>query len=779
MLNQTLDLINGFVSRRTPRKSMTFSNEMPYEGYTLLEDTKRSRYSVLEMDTTVIEKGNSRSERSIVQSTETSEVNINRIVCDALSQSDVPNVGKIIQILESQFDSIKNYEKCNLKRIFCAAELRTWKLLKTLNDESLRQDCTTSDSNRLMNHAYSEKAIVAEMLKADQLVRKISLIVDWLESTYEVSSTVPPTKFCYFENTINNKAGGLNSSVSVHLDCQFDNQKFFHNSDSENVAVFMRFAFELIRRGKIDELTQFAVEYGFAWLPAALEGRKLSHDPNFSGNMPNGKQAKTGNAQRKLWKRVCAANVANKSIQLYERAIYAVFAGDLDVLLSVAKTPNDKLWSYCKCFLESMQDYQIGLYKNEEHTSPKPSLDLVKIFDSINTSFSSNDDVGSKVEHFFNEVQQVIIQGKFGHLDHLLGAKKWLSNDGEIALRMDRFCALFAIVTSSLNSVHKYDDVIRRFCEALQRLGQMDLVPDFLKFAENSVGICLQFVVGLKSTDRDVFLECCQMKGIEVSSVKQELFVHYKLSYSTSDAVADAYSATPDEEIMIKSLLNLQTEVANETEFLCHANSLMRLFLGNKRIFPCFKVLDAVPIDIINCIVQQQRNFSCMEDTLKSAVDLPPKESCIIKEFLCLKKAVQLLIELQTVGRELTDCDISEEEQVDVCYSGVLEILNYAGGWLVDDFDDALVSEGFFTEERTRQMTLLRQLIIPEIVISAVSCLKQKNRAMFCSDILASLMDSKLADDLNANGSFNAINEFCLDALVMENSDTDELCDLF
>ena len=783
VLNQTRVLLDSFiVSGRASKANHTLDNVTMNERHTFLLDKEFTRRSVLEVDTTVIqERRNTLNESLNMQRQDISEVAINKILADALNESNdyVIAIQNIIDVLENQFSGIKNFDKNNLQRIFCDAELQTWKLLQILGDDSCQHDYLTEDLKSVMNHVYSEKSIVEEMFRADQFVRKVAKLVDWLEVSYEPMSNVPPTKFCYFENTINEQASVVNSTISVHPDCQFQNQKYFNSADGDNVAVFMRFAFELIRQGKIDTLTKVAVQYGFAWLPAALEGRKLSHDPNFQEETSNGEKSKSGNVHRKLWKRVCAANAANKSIPMYERAIYAVFAGDLDVLLSVAKTSNDKLWSHCKCFIQAMQDYQIALYKNEDHPSPKPSLELAKIFDLMKDTFTDNEDIANKIQGFFQEAQKVIIQGKFD-VDHIFGVKEWLSKDENLSLRMDRFCALFSIIISQMKKIRKYDYAICKFCKSLHHLEQADLIPDFLKYAENPVSTCLQIVVGLEPVKRDSFLDCCQMKGIEISTVKQELFAHYKLDYSSPESGSDPYSSTPDEDLMIGSLENLRSEVANETEFLCHYNSLMRLFLRNKRYFPCFKLLEIVPRNVIDSIVQQQCNFSSMEYRLEAAVDLPAKESCIIKEFICLRDVVSLLIDMQGAGKALSDFDETEDEQVHACFSGVLGILNFDGGWLVDEFDHSLLSGNFFTEERTHQMKLLRERVIPEIVLLSVSFLKQKGQTILCTDILQSLFDSSLVNDLT-DQSLNSISEFCLNAVLTESTSAEdsELYDLF
>ena len=156
---------------------------------------------------------------------------------------------------------------------------------------------------------------------------------------------------------------------------------------------------------------------GQYWRAATLEGWRLHHDPNYNQET-TGAQVE-GNNNRGLWKCCCwnmatdvrldsspsqrdrrgsvlsfddvhehilrctclcvrtLESVLQEYIHQYERAMYAVFSGNLAQLLTVCETWEDVLWAYTKCMIDVRVENELrhSYYQTEELAIPKSYWD--------------------------------------------------------------------------------------------------------------------------------------------------------------------------------------------------------------------------------------------------------------------------------------------------------------------------------------------------------------------------------------------------------------------
>jgi nuclear pore complex protein Nup107 len=130
--------------------------------------------------------------------------------------------------------------------------------------------------------------------------------------------------------------------------------------------------FQYIRRGQLNEAIEFCKSCKLYWKAASLCGGILHYDPQFEENSSD--LASQGNQNRTLWKATALALASDDSLDSFERASYAVLAGDIRNTLPACKTWEDHLWAHITCLME--HKIQQKLYSAANMVIQLPQISL-------------------------------------------------------------------------------------------------------------------------------------------------------------------------------------------------------------------------------------------------------------------------------------------------------------------------------------------------------------------------------------------------------------------
>ncbi|XP_063727761.1 nuclear pore complex protein Nup107-like [Symsagittifera roscoffensis] len=705
--------------------------------------------------------------------------NFAEIMKDNEMLSTMDKIEKFIDFLTFELSIVKESDRSLPSNLFLQLELNTWKLLLFLSQTRLMDENENIDVQKILESNYSHKVISNALNSSKQELKEVGTLIHWLESIYAKPSIAPPVGFTYLEDTIHELAAKSKKGESqYHVDIEFDPNLKVGAGDRSNVDAFMRFAFSLIRSGKFSDMEQFAIKMGFTWLLPVLEGSKLFDDPNYKRfATSNEEKSPSGNKNRHLWRQVVTEIVKNPSINSFEKAIYAYCSGNIDALLVVAKTWEDKLWSYLVCLKSAVENYNISLYaaENQDTMLEEPEIDFRDIFMKVDAVEETREK--HELRSFFRGLQACVI---LNSLDTSLVAK--LENlecsEESMSLLWNRFSATFCIVVSQLFST-SLEDTIDRFVTNLGAFlvtsSQFMTIMPFLKYTADPESVCLKLLVNSKLATHNSFLNELEKDGFDTCAIRKQLIEHYQGNYHPQENEVEEINN--EEVLLIDSTLKLRKGSENPIEFLCAVNSLGRKFLGMKRYQAAHKLLSEVPRSIIEETLAFYKNVSM---SVQSVVELPNRESNILHEFLDLRNVALMILDLDQIrnafnrstlenGEISLNIDHETTRDLIAVIEKVYQTLSLEKGWLLDEFDLERTNDSYFTDMRTRQIQLVRSIAIPDIVIKSLKLLKDHNLFSIVQSLMVCLMseENKLIE-LFSPETLEIVNEVVLDVDIIE-----------
>ncbi|EDW77928.1 uncharacterized protein Dwil_GK24746 [Drosophila willistoni] len=684
-------------------------------------------------------------------------------------------------------------------------EINTWLLLHALFYDRVVLQTDQHVEDDLMQDGPmlggSEKEVIDQLYEVNATLREYQLVVDWLEACYE--SRDPENtlhrhdRMMGWENSLYQLEnlqgaafglGGQEIIKSLDPDAPVREKKHLHQLDEEDNQRLSKAIFNYIRSGKIDEGLKLSKHYGQIWRAAILEGWRLHEDPNYqedstglmggkSTNLIHDKIAIEGNPRRDVWKK-CAwllADSSSKGHDDYTRATVGVFCGHLGSLKSILQSNwHDLLWAYLKVQIDIRVESEIRgccvkrfSAMPDEYWSNKMTLE--QIFQELEVAKDLT--VRDYAQSQLGQIQKHLILDTCHELIQFVG--RWLTPSPHQL----RFVTHLVLFLRQINRLDQKQDqslaeqiisnyieqaliprrepqIIAYYVSAVSPPRQIQLYSKFLETVENK-------------PLRTSCLEAALVAGLDVMEITKFTVENIFQQQQTS-LDGDLREPAPSGEISLADkrciyslewLIHLQEQRA---ELLWQANAMMRQYLATSKTECVREVFRLIPSDVVTHLVN---NYGSMDN-------LPAREECSLKEYLCFKVYLTGIDSFnewtrlhqnppqkpgagvggiaaqdnftermasehkeQTYRNEFARWQVKLQEQSKQTLDSLYNVLLFPEkGWLVDPFipkepeDVAILN----WQHRQIQMEKLRSVCLPEIALLLLEVMSKSNDFAGC-----------------------------------------------
>ncbi|XP_059621450.1 nuclear pore complex protein Nup107 [Phlebotomus argentipes] len=595
----------------------------------------------------------------------------------------------------------------------------------------------------------SEKTIVEHLYASNANLREYQLIVDWLElCSLEQSSVGHFTDHTVaWENTLHQlqnsrqalafRSKNREMVASLDPDAPQRERKPLHDFDTEDQQRLTRDVFLKIRQGRIEEAQALCEHCGQPWQAALLEGWRLHHDPNYEvlGGMTEKAQIE-GNPRRDAWKKFAWRMADSRLGDEFARAIVGVFSGHLESLLALPELSwLDVIWAYLKVQIDirvesEIRDCSLKTYIAMPEAYWKGKVSLEQIFENIAAHRSER--IRREAETLMSQVVKHVILDNVPHL--MQDISEWLAKE-KLSGQTLRFLAHLVLFMRQIGRSHREDvadRVVRAYVEWLFGTQDARLVAFYSATLPSDMQTMLfsKFLGQIGGTEeRQRSLEEALKAGLDVATIAATT-VRQTLGTEVEDAV----------KIDCLELLTFYPQ--HRAELLWQGNSLIRALIAARRVESVRRAIECIPSDSLDVLAQQ---FGSKED-------IPWREECAIKEFLCHQTYLSaidgfnawthLFHSRPKAPESRTGVNFTErvaQQEKEKAFAAELQLWKEAleeqtretrdllynilvfpeHGWLVDPecLDSVEIRDKEDWHLRSVQMDALRRLCIPEIVL--------------------------------------------------------------
>merc|ERR1719173_176410 len=114
---------------------------------------------------------------------------------------------------------------------------------------------------------------------------------------------------------------------------------------------------QFLRKGKLLDAANHCGRIGQSWRAASLLGGAVYHKEKLPADYQSGPSVSKGCGR--MWLKTCL-NLSKKAETLVEKAIYGWLCGNMDAILPMCQTNEDRLWAYIHCWALSLRIASIG-----------------------------------------------------------------------------------------------------------------------------------------------------------------------------------------------------------------------------------------------------------------------------------------------------------------------------------------------------------------------------------------------------------------------------------
>lgn len=616
---------------------------------------------------------------------------------------------------------------------------------------------------------YSEKEIVMNYYKSDNVIRECQLVVDWLEKTAadQHEADVAPEVSHYMDKTVawentlyklQNEQIAYNASrpivTAMDPDAPFRQNKPLHDIDMEDEARLLAQVFKEIRCGKLEKAQALCIHCGQAWRAATLEGWRLYHDPNYGRNLNSeeGKLPVEGNPNRDIWK-ICSWRLSEDvRAPPLARAIHAALCGNLSALLPVCQGWEDLLWAHTRVLVDVCVEKEIRSVSVREYVPvPDSYWNFKMTISDIFNELDANPDPEVHQETLSPDriIQKLIILDKIPELmSHML---EWIQADSSQP-HLIRFLAHLVLVLRLLAKSHNEDigdEVLKAYVKVLINQGDPHLVAYYVATLpqEDQVTMYADFLENVtNSEERRLCLEAAEMLELQVEAITQRVVENIRNKESKDGQYKfNLLSQTTEEDLTKISALDWVIMYPQQrAEAMWQTNALIRTFLSGGKLEAARMAFNKIPPDSVQLVLSQNEATAMDETDIMNSEQLPQRVAASVREYLCHKayldaqegfsdwfqhyhhakptapvkpsdgatftEKVAYDHRLTQYNKELERWKAAMAHQTKCVKSQLYNVLLFPdGGWLFDsEPEDRL---------RQQQMKSLRTLCIPKIVL--------------------------------------------------------------
>jgi len=219
-------------------------------------------------------------------------------------------------------------------------QLNCWRLLIALYD------------------AENETTMVTKLGgESDLEYRKLFHLCRWLEETYTDSEF--ETLFAVSSVAFKNRrmVSGCDPDMISRMLYRRAVSKEEVEERSEIDSTMLIPVWQFLRKGKLLDAANHCGRIGQSWRAASLLGGAVYHREKLPAEYQSGPSDSIGCGR--MWLKTCL-NLSKKAETLVEKAIYGWSCGNMDAILPMCQTTEDRLWAYMHCWALSLRIASIG-----------------------------------------------------------------------------------------------------------------------------------------------------------------------------------------------------------------------------------------------------------------------------------------------------------------------------------------------------------------------------------------------------------------------------------
>ncbi|KAJ3127309.1 hypothetical protein HK098_006488 [Nowakowskiella sp. JEL0407] len=339
--------------------------------------------------------------------------------------------------LASEFckEKMKYFESCgeDAEASVWSLERNCWELVLSLLGSRLTQLPPTEIN------PTSDRSIASSLIASDRTLVDLDVVKAWLQNCSRVSQRNGVDQQAGFRKATMRKRGGYNIVDSVDPDSCVREKKGLDGADLTHETHLNKAIFEYIRCGNKQAAIDLCVKSQQHWKAASINGGEYSIDLDTEDEARN-----SGNPNRDVWRAVCYEIAKQDAGDMYERALYAILAGDVENALPVCETWEDHVWVHFSALLERELNKRLAMvdHRHEAHEVldlevPVYNLNPADVFDQL--VLSPITELKNSALLPFHSIQARIILNQVDTLFYGLGKLIEKGNSGEKVERIPNF----------------------------------------------------------------------------------------------------------------------------------------------------------------------------------------------------------------------------------------------------------------------------------------------------------------------------------------------------
>lgn len=505
-------------------------------------------------------------------------------------------------------------------------------------------------------------------------------------------------------------------------------------------------SFQLMRRGQMDKMLNYCRQLDQHWRAVSmLGGVYFGSTKTMDDHEDSDRLAMPGNRNRGLWRMCCFQLANDSSLDMHERAQYAMLCGNTANILPVCETYEDFLWAYFTSLVINTTEQLLREYPRihgaDYHEFSIPDIDVSTPSDVFQKLSHIPDSVVSDhpAKLMFRKVQASLILNQWeGFFEELLDTLDTL--DVGLHRFMVHLMSMFRDAGMPLEQDDEqvFDAVCGSYVDVLIKNQLNSLVPVYtcrLPYTLQLQKYALYLAdMDADLNDRSQVLKLAHNYGMDVRQITITAFVccferGSNIEFNSLCHINEQVSES--DQRLIKALMWLMMERDQSQDALLYCNELYRRFWLQGK-------LNAA--NLLRQTLQQDSMFGSQVfvDNLRAQFGDTVLENFIREQVyhalfleamlrweewrLCFdaKPHVSAPSQLKTWSAEITKLTSQVEELF-------TDLLGTSGdlSWLQDDEEvyPTTMPQGFNAEARQDELQQLCRIYIPEIVMMLHQCL--------------------------------------------------------
>jgi len=332
-------------------------------------------------------------------------------------------------------------------------------------------------------------SILKRLFKTNIHFRKLVTLLHWSEEV----AFADPVGFSQLISEVGEASAGhafidaVRKGKFANIDSYFTDS--LSDSDLDGLDRIKRVFFCLLRCGRFKKLNELFEKTGLSSLKAFVQIREVLTNPDESPVDTNAENYDF------VESRLHFKNTANTILNIpqdvitpVDQCIWATLAGNLAVLLAHAENPEDILWSYINCAVESILDDEVVVSHSVEDQEILEFMDSrVDVIQTIEAVFEN---VCNHVEDVYYKLIGLISSGMFESAVNLMYDDS-VGKESTDANKLSFYTHLILLIKSGdyEHDVRKSNAVIKEYVKVLSGISLYNCIPFYLSKLDETTAV--------------------------------------------------------------------------------------------------------------------------------------------------------------------------------------------------------------------------------------------------------------------------------------------------